>query len=195
MNTLQQDIEAIIFSSDQAVSMDELCQCLEKYYESGISKDRVKEDLNALIERYKADDYSIELAQSGGGYQFLTKKKYHNLLSVFLNQKRNKKLSTAAMETLSIVAYNQPVEKTQIEHIRGVNSEYTLQRLLEKELIKVGGRSESVGRPVLYSLGDKFLDYFGINSTNDLPKLKDFAPQDNAIGTQEIDFNKKDETK
>lgn len=86
------------------------------------------------------------------------------------------------METLSIIAYKQPVTKVEIEEIRGVNSDYSIQRLLEKDLIKIMGKAHSPGRPILYGVSDSFMDYFGLNSLADLPKLKDIVSKDNVIG-------------
>ena len=91
----------------------------------------------------------------------------------------------AALETLAIVAYKQPVTKSDLEEIRGVNCDYALQKLLEKELVMISGRSEGPGRPLLYATTDKFMDYMGINSLNDLPKPKEFKETENSVGTAE----------
>ena len=93
-------------------------------------------------------------------------------------------MSQAALETLSIVAYKQPISKTEIEQIRGVSCDYAIQKLLEKELVAILGRSESPGRPLLYGTSERFMDYFGIKSLKDLPKLKDFKEVENEIGEQ-----------
>ncbi|MFT6871424.1 MAG: segregation and condensation protein B, partial [Roseivirga sp.] len=91
----------------------------------------------------------------------------------------------SALETLSIIAYKQPTTKSELEQIRGVNCDYSVQRLLEKELIEIKGKSENVGRPILYGTSDQFMDYFGINDLKDLPTPKDFATPDNEIGSPE----------
>src|SRR5690606_27006549 len=97
-----------------------------------------------------------------------------------------KKLSQAALETLAIVAYKQPVTKLEIEQIRGVNCDYSIQRLLEKDLVAIVGKSKSVGKPLLYGTGSLFMEYFGLEQIADLPKLKDIVSQENSIGeTQE----------
>jgi segregation and condensation protein B len=112
--------------------------------------------------------------QSGGGWQFLTKKEFHKTIAQLNGDKFLKKLSAAAMETLSIVAYKQPVTKGQIEAIRGVSADYAIQKLLEKELIVISGRNENMpGHPLVYSTSKSFMDYFGINSPEDLPKIKE----------------------
>ena len=103
-----------------------------------------------------------------------------------LEQKNKKRLSVASLETLAIIAYKQPVTKPEIESIRGVNCDYTVQKLLERELVEMAGRSEAVGKPLLYRTSTLFMDYFGINSVTDLPQLKELQPQtDNEIGEAE----------
>ena len=124
----------------------------------------------------------LEIAE---GYQFLTKGAYHNTVGTLLKQKTRKRLSRAALETLAIVAYKQPVSKSEIEKIRGVNSDYALQKLLEKELVSIVGRSEGPGKPLLYGAGDKFMNYFGLKSIKDLPQPKEFKDPDNLIGEPE----------
>jgi segregation and condensation protein B len=118
------------------------------------------------------------------GYQFLTKKEYHAVINLLQVQRSKKKLSPAALETLAIIAYKQQVTKLEIEQIRGVNSEYSIQKLLEKELITIAGKSDTVGRPILYSPSQQFMDYFGINSLGELPQIKDFADNSSSIGEQ-----------
>ena len=104
-------------------------------------------------------------------------------------------MSKAALEALSIIAYKQPITKTEIELIRGVNSDYSVQKLLEKELVTIVGRSEKPGRPLLYATSPKFMDYFGIGSLKDLPKIKDFKTTDNEIGAPvAIEENRNTET-
>jgi segregation and condensation protein B len=112
--------------------------------------------------------------QSGGGWQFLTKKEYHKTIAQLNGDKFLKKLSAAAMETLSIIAYKQPVTKGQVEAIRGVSADYAIQKLLEKELIVISGRNETMpGHPLVYATSKSFMDYFGINTPEDLPKIKE----------------------
>ena len=91
-------------------------------------------------------------------------------------------MSTSALETLAIVAYKQPITKSEVEQIRGVNCDYAIQKLLEKELIEIKGKADTVGKPLIYGTNDKFMDYFGINSLNDLPTPKDFRQEENEIG-------------
>ena len=120
--------------------------------------------------------------ESGGGFQFLSKPAFQSSVSAMWKQKIKKRLSTSALETLSIIAYKQPVSKPEIEKIRGVNCDYAVQKLLEKELIVMAGRSDQPGRPVLYATSKRFMDYFGINHLSQLPDLKEINPEENVIG-------------
>ena len=188
MENLHQHIESLIFSSDIAVSKVELLDCIQKLNPAEVIDDTILvEVLNGIENKYKDEFFSFELRVIGGGYQFFTKPAYHRTVAVLIGQKEKKRLSTAAMETLSIIAYKGPITKAECEAIRGVNCDYSVQKLLEKELIEVAGRVETaVGKPILYKVTPLFLDYFGINSTKELPKLKDLiAPTDgNTVGIQ-----------
>jgi len=134
----------------------------------------VQTALEGIQEKYNADFYPFEVKESGGGWQFLSKPAYYKTIVQLNGEKFLKRLSTAAMETLAIIAYRQPVTKGEIESIRGVNSDYSIQKLLEKELIIIAGRNEELpGKPLIYATSRNFMDYFGINSTADLPKIKE----------------------
>ncbi len=153
-------------------------------FESEVPKEHVEEAITDLQRKYHEDEFSFALEHLGNGYQFLTKPAYQTSISILLKQQSTKRLSVAQMETLSIIAYKQPVTKTEMEHIRGVNCDYSVQKLLEKELITIKGKSDSIGRPLLYGTSDKFMEYFGINSLKDLPQPKDFNPEENQIGIE-----------
>ena len=135
-----------------------------------------------LMEKYEHEDFSFQLNKSAGGYQFLTKPAYQASIGIMLKQQSKKRLSTSAMETLSIIAYRQPVSKTEVENIRGVNCDYAVQKLLEKGLIEIQGKGETVGRPLIYGTSPKFMEYFGISELNELPTPKDFSQEVNTIG-------------
>lgn len=184
MENLHQHIEALIFSSDSAVSREDISMCVQKLTNEVVDEQIIDQILLDITEKYKPDYFSFELRVIGGGYQFFTKPEYHKTVSILIGQKEKKKLSTAALETLAIIAYRGPVTKSECEQIRGVNCDYSIQKLLEKELIEMAGRVEDApGKPVLYKVTPLFLDYFGINSTNELPKLKDVLPDEqNTIG-------------
>lgn len=155
-------------------------------FDASVSTDDISEVLEGLKQKYSSNDFSFEMVMSGGGYQFLTKPAYQESVGILLKNKTKRRLSTSAMETLSIIAYKQPVTKNELEQIRGVNCDYSVQKLLEKELIEIKGKSESVGRPLLYGSTKKFMDYFGINSISELPQLSDLIVKEseNEIGEQ-----------
>src|SRR5205823_8420604 len=119
-----------------------------------------------------------------GRWQSLSKEAFHKTIAQLNGEKFLKRLSVAALETLAIVAYKQPITKGEIESIRGVNSDYSIQKLLEKELIVIIGRNEEMpGKPLVYSTSKSFMDYFGINSTDDLPKIKEVLAEQAIQGT------------
>lgn len=181
MNILLQ-IEAVIFTTEHPVSMEEIYNAFAANQQE-VSEDEILASLKELKAKFSSENFAFELVKTGGGYQFLSKAAYHEWIAKFLHQKANKKLSSAAMETLSIIAYKEPVTKSEIEQIRGVSADYTVHKLLEKELISIAGKADSPGRPVLYSVSPFFLDYFGINSTDELPQFKEIMPQEeNSIG-------------
>jgi len=186
MDNLHQHIEALVFSSETAVTKEDLIGAMNKAFPGTVLDGKVVESiLSDLQEKFKSDIYAFELRVIGGGYQFFTKPEYHNTVAAFIGQKEKKRLSTAALETLSIIAYRGPITKVECEKIRGVDCNYSVEKLLEKELIEICGRLENApGKPILYKVTQTFLDYFGINSTTELPKLKDVLPQmdDNTVG-------------
>ncbi|PIB37033.1 SMC-Scp complex subunit ScpB [Reichenbachiella sp. 5M10] len=182
MDFLSNHIEALIFCSPKPISDKELKDCLSEMFEAEVPLKDIEEAILALQDKYASDSYSFEPIQSGGGYQFLTKPAYQASIGILLKQQSKKRLSNSALETLSIIAYKQPVTKGDMEQIRGVNCDYSVQKLLEKELIEIKGKSETVGRPLLYGTSQNFIDYFGINSLSELPTLKDFEQKDNEIG-------------
>jgi segregation and condensation protein B len=171
-------IEALIFASDSPVRFEEIVICLQMATGVDTSDDEIKNHIQNIEDRYKNGPHAIELIQSGGGYQFLTKRDMEPIIQQLNIQRSKKKLSQAALETLSIIAYRQPITKLEIEQIRGVNCDYTVQKLLEKDFINISGKAEGPGRPLLYNLSPYFLDYFGINSVLDLPQLKDLETEE-----------------
>ena len=139
----------------------------------------------AIKEKYDSPNLAIELVEVANGYLFLTKKDFHSSINQLHLHRAKKKLSQAAIETLAIIAYRQPITKLEIEQIRGVNCDYTVQKLLEKELISLAGKADTVGKPILYQTSDLFMDYFGLKNIADLPQLKDFSTETNEIGEQQ----------
>ncbi|MCB0508498.1 MAG: SMC-Scp complex subunit ScpB [Chitinophagales bacterium] len=185
MEEIQKNIEAILFAAELPIKIDELLSYLNKDTETPYTEEEVEGILQVITEKYNNDLFPFEIGKTGGGYQFLTKPIYHEAVSAFLNRNTVKRLTTAALESLAIIAYKQPVTKSIIETIRGVNADYTIQKLMEKELVEVAGRSEEPGKPLLYRTTQQFLDYFGINSLDELPKLKEFEELQNQIGEKE----------
>lgn len=182
MDHLIQHIESLIFVTDTPVSFKDIKKCLEETFETRFQDEEVRAAIQHLRARYAADEYAIEVSEIAEGYQFLTKPAYHRTVGTYLKQTTRKRLSRAALETLSIIAYKQPVTKGDIEKIRGVSCDYSVQKLLEKELVSIIGRSEGPGRPLLYGTSEKFMDYFGLKSLKDLPKPKDFRQPESEIG-------------
>lgn len=170
-------IEALIFASDKPLTPIEITELINNafgFMEDKITLEQVATCIDGIIEKYSAEFYPFEIRESGGGLQFLTKKAYHKTVGQLNGDKFLKRLSAAALETLSIIAYKQPITKGEIESIRGVSTDYSIQKLLEKELIIICGRSETLpGKPLLYQTSKSFMDYFGLNTPDDLPKIKE----------------------
>lgn len=170
-------VEALIFASEKpltAIEITELVNSAFGFMDDKVVIDQVETSIEGVKEKYNSEFFPFELRESGGGWQFLTKREYHQTIAQLNGDKFLKRLSTAALETLAIIAYKQPITKSEIEAIRGVNCDYSIQKLLEKELIVISGRNENmVGKPLIYSTSRHFMDYFGINSSEELPKISE----------------------
>jgi len=182
MDFLQNHIEALIFCSPSPIRMAEIKACLSEMFNADVPEEDIAGAIQRLEEKYASDEYAFQLFKAAGGYQFLTKPAYQASISILLKQQSKKRLSTSAMETLAIVAYKQPISKTEIENIRGVNCDYAVQKLLDKGLIEITGKAETIGRPMLYGTTAKFMEYFGISDLTELPTPKDFTAEANTIG-------------
>jgi len=156
-------------------------------FEADLPKQDIEDAIKKLAEKYASEEYSFQIEHIGGGYQFMTKPAYQASIGIMLKHQSKKRLSTSALETLSIIAYKQPITKGEMEQIRGVNCDYTVQKLLEKELVEIKGKSDAIGRPLLYGTSQNFMEYFGINDLKDLPTPKDFSQEDNKIGKENED--------
>jgi segregation and condensation protein B len=185
MEYLPQHVEALIYASPQPISLADIQTVLLEAFGVEFAEEVILEAINELKARYAHDQHSFEIVEVAGGYQFMSKGAYHETIGTHLRQQSTKKLSRSALETLSIIAYKQPVTKSELEKIRGVSCDYAIQKLLEKELTTILGRAETVGKPLLYGVTDRFMDYFGINSLEELPQPKDFALPENTIGNPE----------
>jgi segregation and condensation protein B len=177
LSNLIPHIEALIFASDKPLTSVEITDLVNSafgFMEDKLEQEQVDAALEGIVEKYNSEFYPFEVRQSGGGWQFLTKKEFHKTVAQLNGEKFLKRLSAAALETLAIIAYKQPITKGEIESIRGVSSDYSVQKLLEKELIIISGRNEKLpGHPLVYATSKSFMDYFGINSPEDLPKIKE----------------------
>ena len=168
-------IESLIFSSDDVVSSKELIKAIK-----GIDGDDIQikdEDIGKSVEslnaNYEEENRAFEIKNIAEGYIFATKEEYANYIGYLTLEKSKRRLSQAALETLSIIAYKQPITKPELESIRGVNCDYMLSTLLDKKLINISGRSDTVGRPLLYKTTSEFLKYFALNNLKDLPKPRE----------------------
>ncbi len=174
-------VEALIFASDKPLSSLEITELINNafaFLEQSFSEEQIEDIIKMVEAKYASPEAAFTIKETGGGWQFLTKPAYHKTIVQLNGEKFLKRLSAAAMETLSIIAYKQPVTKGEIENIRGVNSDYSIQKLLEKELIIISGRHEDMpGKPLLYATSRQFMDYFGMNSVADLPKIKEVLAQ------------------
>lgn len=185
IDQLEQQIEALIFASEQSISTKEIKEVLEATFEQELNLNIIDKHVDAIESKYKGGQYAIGLVRLNGGFQFLTKADYYPVINQLQIHRSKKKLSQAALETLAIIAYQEPITKLEVEQIRGVNCDYSIRMLLEKELIVILGKSERVGRPLLYGVSPLFQDYFGINSKSELPKLKDVISEENFIGSSD----------
>jgi len=188
---LKNHVEALIFCATKPLKLTEIQSCLSEMFDAEVSEHDIEESIHHLMQQYDQEQFSFQVYKVGGGYQFLTKPAYQASISILLKHQSKKRLSTAAMETLSIIAYKQPVTKATVEQIRGVGCDYAIQKLLEKSLVEIKGKDDTIGRPLLYGTTDFFMEYFGINKITDLPTPKDFQKRENEIG---LETDKAEET-
>jgi segregation and condensation protein B len=182
LDFLQNHIEALVFCSPSPIKVADVKSCLSEMFNADVPEDDILGALQRIEEKFLAEEFSFQLFKTAGGYQFLTKPAYQASIGIMLKQQSKKRLSTSAMETLSIIAYRQPISKTEIENIRGVNCDYAVQKLLDKSLIEITGKAETIGRPMLYGTTPKFMEYFGINDLAELPIPKEYVGEINSIG-------------
>ncbi|MDA3861356.1 MAG: SMC-Scp complex subunit ScpB [Melioribacteraceae bacterium] len=168
-------IEALIFSSDDPLPASEIIKAIKEIdgSETEITPKDVDVAVNYLNERYEDDEKSFIIKRIANGFAFATKQEYAKYVGFLSSVRSKRRLSQAALETLAIIAYKQPITKPEIEMLRGVNSDYMMNTLLEKNLITIKGRAETIGRPLLYVTTDEFLKYFGLHKISDLPKPRE----------------------
>lgn len=167
-------IESLLFVNEKPLTVEEISNVLE------LDKSEVQKSIEELIQEYNQQKRGICIIKVAGGYQMCSHPDNEIWIKKMYGQRYKQKLSAAALETLAIIAYKQPITRLEIEAIRGVNIDGVIHHLLDLGLIKTAGRKEVVGRPFLYVTTRKFLEYFGLNNLNELPKLEEFAMSSNA---------------
>ena len=165
--TAESATEAVLFASDEPLSVERLADIV------GTGVKQIRRHIKNLNDKYQANNNAFRIEQIAGGYQMLTLSPYNHWLKKLLRVRSDSKLSPAALETLAIIAYKQPVIRADIEAIRGVAVGEITRGLMYKGLVKIVGRAEVLGRPMLYGTTKKFLEVFGLNSLKDLPKIEE----------------------
>lgn len=159
-------IEGLLFvAGDEGLSLEEFCNITEK------EKEEITEAIKSLFEDYNNENRGIQLEFLGNKFKLTTKSEHKNFYQKLIKEEENSVLSQSSLETLAIIAYNGPITRVDIDEIRGVNSSYILRKLLLKGLIEDVGYSNSAGKPKLYNTTSRFLDYFGLGTKEDLPKI------------------------
>jgi segregation and condensation protein B len=167
---LQSNLEALLFVSDEPLNLKRLAEVIE-----GASREELSKALDDLMQRYEEEKYGIQLVEIAGGYQLCTKPACADAINKLFEKRRKRTLSKAALETLAIIAYKQPITRGEVEAIRGVNVDGAVHTLLERRLVKIAGRQDAPGRPFLYRTTKSFLQYFGLKNLKDLPKVEDVS--------------------
>lgn len=167
---IQGAVEALLFVSDKPVTIEELKEAI-----GDVEGRALRQALEELKTKYESEKRGMVIMEIAGGYQMLSSSEYANAIRTFYRTQKKEKLSKPALESLAIIAYKQPVTRLEVELIRGVNSDGVVNHLLEKSLIKIVGRKDVPGKPFLYGTTKEFLEYFGLRSLEDLPKLEEFA--------------------
>ena len=171
MNTHLRDIiESLIFISLEPLTLDKIKSVLTEF-----SDVEIEASITKLMENYSSNDRGIQIIQAAGGYLFSTKPEHDAWIKRLLREERKQKLSRAALETLSSVAYHQPITLAEISAFRGVDSTHSLKTLLQKKLVKITGRKKGPGKPLIYRTSGKFLTYFGLNNLKDLPSQEELV--------------------
>jgi len=188
-------VEALLFASDTPLPLNKLKAVLGE-----LPVEKIKSTIEELNRKYKENNQSFAIREIAGGYQMYTRPEYASWINQLYALRRAQRLSQAALETLSVIAYRQPVVKSTIDHIRGVDSGGVLHTLLERKLITISGREDSVGRPLIYGTTKEFLVYFGLKDLKDLPKIEELesliqtkkSKGNNTFSPQEVEERKDD---
>ena len=161
-------VESLIFAAEEPITLRKLIDIIE-----GADSAQIQESITQLKNDYDMQGRSFQIEEVAGGYQLFTKPEYYEWIAKLRKKSGETKLSQAALETLAIIAYKQPILRANLESIRGVQSGQIIRLLMEKDLVKVVGRDESLGHPLLYGTTKKFLEYFGLKDIKDLPKIEE----------------------
>jgi len=167
-------LEVLLFLSGEPITLSTIRDVID------LPELEIKRLMDELILQYREQNGGLFIAEIANGYQMVTNPEYSEWVKKFKSTQLSSKLSMPALETLSIIAYKQPIIKAEIEQLRGVNSDSAIRTLLEKRLIKVIGRKEAPGRPFLYGTTREFLQYFGLKDLTELPTLKDLIREEAA---------------
>lgn len=165
-------VESVIFASEEEISPKQIKEVLDSFQFKASLND-IEEHIAQLNKEYHESNRPYKIIKIAGGYQFSTKEDYAKYIGKLFTEKQKKKLSPSALETLAVIAYKQPITRSDIEFVRGVNVDYIVNSLLERELITIIGRAATPGRPILYGTTKNFLKVIGLGSLDDLPKLKE----------------------
>jgi len=180
---LKSRLEAVLFSSDEPLRIERLQTIFD------VEIDLLRCGLHELVLEYAQQNRGIVLQEIAGGFQFRTRAEYAPWVAK-LNRTRQNRLSKAATETLAVIAYRQPVTRAEIEYLRGVDSGGIIRSLMEKQLVKIVGKKDVPGRPLLYGTSRHFLEYFGLKDLTGLPQLKEFSDPDDVALSLEMDFDR-----
>ena len=178
-------LEAIVYLAKEPVSLDAIHKALPD-----IDRSELQQKLNQLIDQYRASERGIEIREVADGYRFSTKPEHHEVLKQFIkSQIPPTRLSLAALETLAVIAYKQPVTIPEIQDIRGVHASGVIKTLLDKKFLATAGRKDVLGRPILYKTTKEFLVHFGLKDLGELPSMEEFEEliKNQAAAEEEID--------
>lgn len=177
MDDLKGAVEALLFASEKPLSAEEMKNAFPEG-EGSVTASDIRKTVEALKDEYEAQNRGFRVYEIANGYQIASDMRFAEVLRRFYISREKKKISQAGLETLSVIAYRQPVTRADIEGIRGVNVDGAIKTLMEKGLIKIAGRKDVPGRPILYGTTDEFLEHFGLKSTQELPPLSEYSLKD-----------------
>lgn len=168
-DTLDQAVEALVFASDVPLRPEDVARAYGDVTGTDLSPDEVEEAIGRLNAAYRMGGRAFRIQRWAGGLRMATIEEVHPFVRALFEADETKRLSRSLLETLAVIAYRQPVTRPEIDHVRGVNSDYALRQLLERDFVTISGRGEGVGRPLLYATTDRFLDQFGLDALDALP--------------------------